>query len=51
MTRSRGGTRYHVGVQRPRGVPHAAILYLKACGHEELSTTILWPGADLPAKA
>jgi hypothetical protein len=26
-------------------------LYLKACGHEELSTMNLWAGADMPAKA
>ena len=26
-------------------------LYLKACGREELSTTNLWAGADMPAKA
>lgn len=27
------------------------ILYLKACGREELSTMNLWAGADMPAKA
>jgi hypothetical protein len=26
-------------------------LYLKACGHEELSTTNLWAGRDAPAAA
>ena len=26
-------------------------LYLKACGREQLSTTNLWAGVDMPAKA
>jgi hypothetical protein len=26
-------------------------LYLKACGHAELSTMNLWAGADVPVKA